>query len=125
MKTAILILLIITTCALAQPTNDVFVRERTMCLFDKFVCQWDIIDSNMGVVTYYFTEVPPYTIVDANIGKVVFTPQETGTFNIRMFATCELNDPNACLWPEIRNEEVQITVNPSQVWKLRFVELQE
>jgi len=122
MKRAILIiLLIIAACAFAQPTDYQRVYEGQMCQHDKFICQWDIVDSNMGIVTYRFAELPPYTVVDANIGRVESTPQETGTFYIKLIATCEPADPNACLWPKERREEVEITVNPSQVWKLQLV----
>lgn len=122
MKTVILIILLV--CSVAAADYQL-VYEKEMCQFDTFICQWDIIDSNMGVVTYNFAELPPYTIVDANIGRVEFTPQEAGTFYIRLIATCQPNDPVACLWPLERREEVKITVNPSLVWRLRHVELQE
>lgn len=123
MKKVILIILLMSNVVLAADYERVY--ETTMCQYDKFICQWDIIDSNMGVVTYNFSQLPPYTIVDANIGRVEFTPQGTGVFYIRLIATCESGNPAACLWPQERREEVQITVNPSQVWKLRFAELSE
>jgi len=128
MKKLILVLslLLIVHCAApaagaAQPTDYVRTHEDIMCQFGERVYQWSLVDSNMGVVTFHFIELPPYTIVDANIGRVEFTPQEAGEFYIRLFAACEPNDPNACLWPEVREEEVQITVNPSQTWELQLV----
>jgi len=65
MKKAILIVLLFATCAFAQPDNPVCVHKITMCQYKELNCQWDIIDSNMGSVSYYFTELPPYTVVDA------------------------------------------------------------
>lgn len=124
MKTAMLILLVCCSVVMAADYDRIY--EKEMCQYDpNFICQWDIIDSNMGVVSYNFTELPPHTIVDANIGRVVFTPQEAGVFYIRLIATCDPTIPSACLWPEERWEEVQITVNPSTVWELRFADLSE
>jgi len=122
MKRAIITILLFATCVFAEPTIVYDpVREVEVCQYHASIFQWDIIDSNMGVVTYRFAELPPYTVVDANIGRVEFTPQETGVFNIKLIATCESADPNGCLWPEEQRKEMQITVNPSAVWDLHLV----
>ncbi len=112
---------------LARAAEYQLVYEKTMCQGDPndFICQWDIIDSNMGVVTYDFVELPPDAIADANTGRVVFTPSQAGTFYIKLIASCRPYDPNGCLWPEQRWEEVIITVNPPVEWELQFAVVQE
>ncbi|KKK65435.1 hypothetical protein LCGC14_2974160 [marine sediment metagenome] len=84
--------------SLAQPPEYLVRKEITVCQNSpKLICGWDIKDSNMGIVTYDFIDLPIGAVADANTGRVVFTPSQVGTHYIKLIASCQPYDPNGCL----------------------------